>query len=582
MVRKLFWAGMAAGALGMAAAAAAQDLRPVPRNRTMITQGWDPYNQVPSPTNLSPYSGVLLHQRNSLHYTVNEQLFYTNHVTNELIPWQAASYAYDAGFTEVTIKLRDGVRWADGKPFTADDVVFTLGMLRAAAPDLALSSSIKEWVASEEAVDPLTVRIRLTKPGPRWVRDVLATGQTTRFVVVPKHIWEGRDPRGFGFLDLAQGWPVGTGPYRVVRSDAGAIVFDRRDQWWAVAAGLAPALPAPERIIYRPATAEAWPQLFTNNDIDMGHAIPVGALEAAMARNPRIESWNVSGPVWGTTAGCTLRLAYNVQAAPFDTVEVRQAVAALIDRQQIVDLAYEGSAPPAAAPFSSFEGMQAYTKQLQDLLPSATARPDKARAEALLTGRGYKRGADGKWRQPDGAPWAVTILTQASDPIGPVLARQLQVAGIDAVFRPTQDTAYFDALTSGNYGMAIATHCGSLYDPWQTLEHFHSKYSGAPGARLANVRAITRYANPEMDAVLDRMEALQPSATDPAYMALVRQAMTILFRDMPQVTLAEEFHPITWNTAFWTGWPNARDPYVAPFPAWEGFALVIHRLKPRQ
>lgn len=65
-------------------------------------------------------------------------------------------------------------------------------------------------------------------------------------------------------------------------------------------------------------------------------------------------------------------------------------------------------------------------------------------------------------------------------------------------------------------------------------------------------------------------------------MALVRQATTILFRDMPQVTLTEEFHPITWNTAHWTGWPNAKDPYVAPFPAWEGFALVIHRLKPRQ
>ena len=96
----------------------------------------------------------------------------------------------------------------------------------------------------------------------------------------------------------------------------------------------------------------------------------------------------------------------------------------------------------------------------------------------------------------------MTILTQESDPIGPVLARQLQVAGVDAVFRPTQDTAYFDALTTGRYGMAIATDCGSLYDPWQTLEHVHSKYSGPPGAKLANVRAITRYANPEMDALL--------------------------------------------------------------------------------
>ncbi len=582
MARALFATSLMVTAGLLMTAAAAQDLSPVPRNRTLITQGWDPYNQVPSPTNLSPYNGVLLHQRNSLHYTVNEQLFYINHVTNELVPWQASGYAYNTDFTEIVITLRDGVKWSDGKPFTADDVVFTLRMLRGAAPDMVLSSSIKEWVASEEATDRLHVRIKLAKPGPRWARDVLATGQTTRFIVVPKHIWDGRDPRSFGFFDLAQGWPVGTGPYRVVRSDAASIVFDRREGWWAAETGLAPALPAPERIIYRPATADSWPQLFTNNDIDMGHAIPVGALEAAMARNPRISSWNTEGPVWGTTAGCTLRLAINNQAAPFDAAPVRQAVAALVDRQQIVDLAFEGSAPPALAPFSSLEGMRAYTSQLKDVIEAGAGKPDRARAEKLLTGAGFTHGADSKWRLPGGAPWTVTILTQASDPIGPVLARQFQAAGIDTVFRPTQDTGYFDALTSGAYSLAVASHCGSLYDPWQTLEHFHSKYSAPPGSRIPNIRAITRYANPEMDALLNRMEARQPSPKDAEYMALVRQATGILFRDMPQVTLAEEFHPITWNNNYWTGWPTAKDAYVAPFPAWEGFALVIHRLKPRQ
>ena len=52
---------------------------------------------------------MLLHQRNSLHYTVNEMLFYTNHNTNEIIPWQAESFSYNPDFTEITLKLRDGV-----------------------------------------------------------------------------------------------------------------------------------------------------------------------------------------------------------------------------------------------------------------------------------------------------------------------------------------------------------------------------------------------------------------------------------------------------------------------------------------
>lgn len=104
----------------------------------------------------------------------------------------------------------------------------------------------------------------------------------------------------------------------------------------------------------------------------------------------------------------------------------------------------------------------------------------------------------------------------------------------------------------------------------------------APGGRAGNLRAITRYANPELDRLLDRMEASAPSPNDAAYMDLVREATRVVLRDVPQVTLTEEVHPITFNTQYWTGWPSAADPYVAPFVPWEGFALIIHRLRPRQ
>jgi peptide/nickel transport system substrate-binding protein len=65
-------------------------------------------------------------------------------------------------------------------------------------------------------------------------------------------------------------------------------------------------------------------------------------------------------------------------------------------------------------------------------------------------------------------------------------------------------------------------------------------------------------------------------------MALVKAATAIVMRDMPQVSLTEEMHVLTMNTTYWTGWPSAADPYVAPFPAWDGYALVIHHLRPRQ
>ncbi|MEJ1159152.1 ABC transporter substrate-binding protein [Prosthecomicrobium sp. N25] len=582
MARVLWGVAAAVGLLAGVEASVAQDLKPVPRNRTLISQGWDFYNQVPSPTSMSPYAGLLLHQRNSLHYTVNEPLFFTNHMTNEIIPWQAESFAYDEGFRTITLKLRDTVKWSDGQPFTAEDVVFTVDMLKSVAPDLLLSAAIKEWIARAEAPDPRTVRITLTKPGPRFVQDFLAQGQAARFIVVPKHIWTGQDPKTFSFFDLQKGWPVGTGPYKLVKSDASSIVYDRRESWWAAEAGVAKGMPAVERVIYKPATVDAVPQLFTNNEIDIGRALQVGAFEAGKARNPGLSSWNASGPVWGAPDGCTFRLILNTQRPPFDDADVRRAINHAINRDQIVNLAYEGSMPKAVWPFSSYGGVVAYTAQMKDLLAeSGIDKADKALTEKLLTGKKFVKGADGQWAKPGGEAWPFTIIMQQGNPSGPVVVQQLKSAGFNVVFQALQDAAHNDAMATGNFDASLTVHCGSVYDPWQTLEHFHGKYAAAAGQKVTNPRSYTRYSNPELDAVLNKMEAVTPSPKDPAYMALVRDATRIFLRDLPEITLAEEFHVVTNNTTYWTGFPTAADPYVAPYLPWEGFALVVHRLKPR-
>lgn len=566
----------------VAGVAHAQDLKQVSRNRTLISQGWDYYNQVPSPTSMSPYAGLLLHQRNSLHYTVNEMLFYTNHMTNEVIPWQAESFSYNDAFTEVTVKIRDKVKWSDGQPFTADDVAFTLDMLKSVAPDLLLSSAIKEWVAKAEVPDPRTVKITLTKPGPRWVQDFLAQGQAARFVVVPKHIWNGQDPKTFSFFDLQKGWPVGTGPFKLVKSDAGSIAYDRRDTWWAAEAGVAPAMPAVERVIFKPATVDAVPQLFTNNEIDIGRALQIGAFEAAKARNPGLVSWNKSGPIWGAPDGCTFRLIPNNQKAPFDDVDVRRAINAAINRDQLMNLAYEGSMPKAAMPFSSYGGVVAYTSQMKDLVEkSGVDKADRQAAEKLLTGKKFVKGSDGLWAKPGGEPWPLTIVMLQGDPAGPVLVQQLKSAGFNVVFQALQSAAHNDAMASGNFDLSLHVHCGSVYDPWQTLEHFHGKYAAAPGQRVTNPRSYTRYKNPELDAILDKMEAMSPSPKDETYMKLARDATAIFLRDLPEITLGEELHVLTFNSTHWTGFPSAENPYVAPYLPWEGFNLIVHRLKPK-
>ncbi|CAH1648197.1 MULTISPECIES: ABC transporter substrate-binding protein [unclassified Chelatococcus] len=563
--------------------AVAQDLPKVPRNRTLISQGWDFYNQVPSIDNFNPYAGVLLHQRNNLHYTVYESLFYTNHFTNELIPWIAESYTYNKDFTELTVKLRDGVRWSDGKPLTAEDVVFTFDMLKGAAPDLLFSSAIAEWVDSAKVVDPLTVTIKLKKPGPRWAADFLATGQSTRFVVVPKHIWEGKDPKTFANFDLAKGLPVGTGPYKLVKADASSLFFDRRDNWWAKDVGLVKEMPKVERVIYVPATAEAMPQLYATNQIDIGRNIQSGVFEAIKVQNPNLTAWNAQGPVWGAPNGCVIGIRFNVQKPPFNDVALRQAVNAAIDRDQIVNLAYEGSVKKAVLPFSSYRGMLDYVDGMGDIIQAAALdKRSVERVAEILTKAGYKKNSAGRWQLPDGSPLEIRVSVGQGDPVGPVLGEQLRSAGFDTVVNVQQSTAQTEALTAGNFGLSVYPHCGSLYDPWQTLEHFHSKYAPKEGEAAKNLRAPTRYANPELDAILDKLEAKQPSPKDADYVALAKQATAIIARDLPEIALFEEIQTQPFNTTYWTGFPSSAQPYVAQPLPWEGFALVIHRLQPKQ
>jgi hypothetical protein len=72
-----------------------------------------------------------------------------------------------------------------------------------------------------------------------------------------------------------------------------------------------------------------------------------------------------------------------------------------------------------------------------------------------------------------------------------------------------------------------------------------------------NLRAVTRYSNPELDTVLDQMEQMQPSPEDAAYLDLVKQATEIFVRDLPEIPLFEETQTLAFNTTYWTGWPSA-------------------------
>lgn len=582
--KHLLGSAIALLAVPLLASTALAQVADMPRNETLVLTPWgDQPAQFANVENWNPYLTSITHQRDAMQFTVNEMLFYTNLNTGELIPWQAESYELAPDFLSATIKLREGVEWSDGQPFTAEDVKFTLEALRDAPPEIGSSSIFKEWVKDVTVTDAHNLTINFNKAAPRFVRDYLALGHENHYPTLPKHVWEGQDFVAFNNYDAAKGWPLGTGAYKLVLTTNQQEIFDRRDDWWGAKTGFQD-LPAPKRIMLVPVSSdEAMGQLHIANQIDGGRQLLIGTFEAARAQNDKLTSWNTEGPNWGAPDGCDYSLVFNQQREPWNDVNLRYAINHAIDREELNDIGYEGSQKVVTYAFS---GYMAGTwlgagSPLQAVLDKYNLNnPSQELVDEYMAKGGYAKNANGVWAK-DGTPITVNVRTPAF--IQPVLApltQQLKNAGFDAVQAPVDDT-WLPDIQSGNFDTMIFVHCGSLSEPFETLQHYHSKFSRPEGTNIPITVAASRYSNPEYDAIIDRMEAVvADTSPDSEYMKDAAAALDIALRDLPQIDLLEEFHVVTNNNTYWTGWPTAENPYVAPYTPWEAFNMVIHNLQP--
>lgn len=581
MKRSILLGGAVALLMSTTALAQVED---VPRHETLVLTPWgDQPAQFANVENWHPYISSIAHQRDVMQFTVNEMMFYTNLNTGELIPWQAESYEYASDYMSASIQLREGVEWSDGMPFTAEDVKFTLEAIRDAPPESDGAAAYSEWIKDVVVNDPLNVTVNFNKPAPRFIRDYLALGHENHHPILPKHIWEGEDFASFTNYDLEKGWPVGTGPYKLVLSTTQQEIFDRRDDWWGAKIGFED-LPAPKRITLVPVSSdEAMGQLHIANEVDGGRQLLIGTFEAARFQNEALKSWNAEGPNWGAPDGCDYTLVFNMQREPWNDVNLRYAINHAIDRDQLNDIGYEGSQKPVTYAFSGYmagtwlgEG-----SPLQEVLDKYNLdNPSPELVEEYMAKGGYEKNADGVWAK-DGEAITVNVRTPAFiQPILAPLTQQLKNAGFDAQQAPVDDT-WLPDIQSGNFDTMVFVHCGSLSEPLETLQHYHSKFSRPEGENVPLVLAASRYENPEYDEIIDRMDAvLADTDPDSAYMKDAVAALDIALRDLPQIDLLEEFHVVTFNNTYWTGWPNAENPYVAPYTPWEAFNLVIHNLEP--
>mgnify|MGYP000530602486 CR=1 FL=1 len=139
-----------------------------------------------------------------------------------IVPWLATSWEVSEDGKVWTFKLRKGVKWHDGKPFTADDVVFTFTKgIELGTPRFI---DLKDYVEKVEKVDDYTVKFTLKYPYPFFLYD-LATGY---IYIVPKHIWEDKN-----ITKWENPHPIGTGPFKWSERVAGEyIILVKNDDFW--------------------------------------------------------------------------------------------------------------------------------------------------------------------------------------------------------------------------------------------------------------------------------------------------------------------------------------------------------------
>lgn len=472
------------------------------------------------------------------------------------IPWLAESYQFNQDFTELTIKVRKGVEWSDGKPFTARDIAFTVNMLKQNAPKLKWSIDMQTWVKEAVASDDQTVKFTLNNPNPRFMFQFFTYHFDIGLEIVPEHIWKDQDPTSFTFLDLAKGWPVTTGAWKMVLSSPQQRIYDRRDDWWAKKTGFHE-LPAPERIIVIPGTDETkMVQMVINNDADMTIDLRPNNMQAVLAQNPKITTWTGKESPYGYRDWWPIGLGFNCTKEPYNDPEIRWAINHSINRQQLVEIGYRGAGDTTLIPYPKFPALERYTDTVKDQTAQIGVFDVNKTAE-IMQKKGYAKDGQGFWAK-GGQRFSMVIYTLILfQDIAPILVEQLRRGGFDASFKQVVGPEFSEQVYSGNIDAFILGHGGSVRDPYFTLRLYHSRYSKPTGERATYPY---RWSNQQYDQLVDQIGST--SENDPKLMELFQTAMGIWIKELPDIGLVQWFHRIPTNTTYWTNWPSEKNPYI--------------------
>jgi peptide/nickel transport system substrate-binding protein len=388
--------------------------------------------------------------------------------------------------------LRSGVRFHNGQPLTARDVVWTIeSMIDAKAPGAVITPKAASYasIASIDTPDDHTVTLHLKRPD-NFLLTNLSTGAMG---IVPA----GSGP---GFADH----PIGTGPFRFASQQIDQdVIVERNPQSWSI-------VPKLERVRFA-----VVPDAITQSlELEKGsgdvaiNSLPMDSLAILAARpNLRIDE----------TGGTEIQyINFNLRDPLLSDARVRQAISCAIDRGLIIRTLLGNRAQPALSllPASHW----AYNAD------GPRFDYDPARANQLLDQAGHPR-ANG------GIRFHLTMKTSTDEGtrlLAAVLQQQLAAVGIALEIRSFESATFYADVVRGAFQMYSLRWIGGNEQP----DIFSLVYSSARIPPKGANRS--RYSNPRLDALLDDASRSSDLAQRRADYA---EAQQILARDLPAINL---------------------------------------------
>ncbi len=544
--------GMAFAQDAAAEIAPAEPLADLPREAQLIL-GWSMTSPI-GVTNPWAVPGYTHQEGNALMW---EPLMYFGIFKDDYIPWLAESMEYTADdFTSLQIKINPAAKWSDGSPVTSADVVYTFdGQLN--NEKLPYHAAFAQFVESSTATDPLTVDVKFKIPAPRFKFEVLCLKFDTGIPILPAVLSAQADVNAYaGGTEL-----IHSGPYDLVAWNANQKIYNLREDWWAIAGGVA-TLPDVKRVIIVQLGGQVGQNMDTvaqrlvNNEMDSALDMRSSVIGNILAQNDKITTHTGNASPYGYLDWWPNSLWMNTQVAPYSDPKVRRAMSLAINRDLINEILYEGAQIATIYPFPLYPGLQSFVdtdgvKGLVESMQPGLYDPDAS--AALMTEAGFTMNGDDLWEK-DGATVNCTIhgFEGIHSDIVPILVEFLLAAGFDASINFGTDA--YQNMSDGAPGLYMFGHGASLKDPYAAFELFHGRFSEAIGTSAGNNR-FSRYKNPEYDAILDAMAPLD--STDPVFMENAVKAMEIYWRDQIDVPIIQWLHRIAYNQTYWTNWPTA-------------------------